>query len=388
MLAVLSSPQFTAHSTPSTPSIAQQYAIAYAVFSAELFESLDAHNIFRLESVSGTAENLRSTSEGFLSFIGRIVLPIGTAMKNELSPLIEALEQNKTANLQSLSHSLGYVKSGSNKGPVHPSIVLLQGVIPPMAKTLVQCTTPATTTSQTILATLLITTIWKSLVALSHRIPQVAVTPTGTHASTAPGTAVHGLRKIRTSFSTTPPGTPSGNRFSIKLPPSRPPSPPAPVLPTPAGDAKALYDVIKLLPRPQDGSQYALAREAVDEAFNGLAALTALLDSEMNDDLQDLEVVTADLPTVIALPILLRMLVRRNGSDLLDPEIKPTLGVPALLGIPEAEYRDTCLSGFGRAEECGSTVAKQVLDRLLEGQFVKSEDRFARWLESRALSNY
>ncbi|GJJ06376.1 hypothetical protein Clacol_000567 [Clathrus columnatus] len=380
VLTVLSSPQFTAHPTPSVPSAAQQYAIAFAVFSAELIESLDSHNIFRLESATGTAENLRSIKEGFLSFIGRIVLPLGVSMKNELTPLIEGLEQNKVTALQSAGHP----KPTANRGPVHPSIALLQSIIPLMSKTLVQCITPATTTSQTMLATLLITIIWKGLVAISHRAPTSAISPNGTNVQVSGPvvTTAHGLRKIRSSFSTTPPGTPPGTRFSIKLPPSRPPSPPGPVFPTAASDAKALYDLVKLLPPPQEGSQYALAREAVDEAFNGLAALIALLDCEMNEDLEDLDPMTADLPTVIALPVLLRIFVR--GSNLDESGTKLGLSVSGLIGVPEQEYREACLSGFGCAEECGSTIAKRVLDELLQRQLVKPEDRFVRWLENRS----
>jgi len=39
-----------------------------------------------------------------------------------------------------------------------------------------------------------------------------------------------------------------------------------------------------------------------------------------------------------------------------------------MLGISDEEYRNGCLSGFGRADECGATVAHRILDTLnMEG---------------------
>ena len=65
----------------------------------------------------------------------------------------------------------------------------------------------------------------------------------------------------------------------------------------------------------------------------------------------DLELLTADLPIVISLPVLLR-------TYLPSP---PERTVHALLGLSEAEYRKGCLGGFGRAEECGIAVGERVL---------------------------
>ena len=61
-------------------------------------------------------------------------------------------------------------------------------------------------------------------------------------------------------------------------PPSRPPSPVHSPAPSTASDARVIYDLLNTLPKPtptDDASRD--AREAVDEAFESLAALSALL---------------------------------------------------------------------------------------------------------------
>lgn len=113
-----------------------------------------------------------------------------------------------------------------------------------------------------------------------------------------------------------------------------------------------------MLPKPTSTEhKSSMAREAVDEAFEALGALCAMLGSldprsEVREDL-DLDLLTEGLPTLIALPILLRW----SGHG--EPQV-----VPAMLGIDETEYRDGCLSGFGRADECSTLVAERMVDNL------------------------
>ena len=80
------------------------------------------------------------------------------------------------------------------------------------------------------------------------------------------------------------PTTPLPGRFMIKLPPSRPPSPSLVITyATAAADFKVLYDLIVALPRPSyEHKATKLAREAVDEAFEGFRVVPALLDVAKN----------------------------------------------------------------------------------------------------------
>jgi len=116
------------------------------------------------------------------------------------------------------------------------------------------------------------------------------------------------------------------------------------------------------LPRPSAGSPSTrLAKEAVDQAFEGLKTLPTLLDIAMNrgrsgtteDLIKNFNDLTTKIPSLIALPIILRAFSGPGMSS-----------VPALLGISEEEYRNNCLSGFGRAEECTVTIAQRVMDEL------------------------
>jgi len=66
---------------------------------------------------------------------------------------------------------------------------------------------------------------------------------------------------------------------------------------------------------------------------------------------------TADLPTLIALPILLNAYVFTGEKG--GPR-----SVSSILGLPEERYRRECLAGFGRAEECTAAVGQRVLDVL------------------------
>jgi hypothetical protein len=371
LLPATSSPQFVAHPSPVTPSSAQLYAAAFAAFAAELLESLDARGLFLTEhhGVLGGADSMRGIREGLESLVGRVINPLISGIRQELVPLIDALGTNAPVLASPPAKQGG---PALNKGAaVHTSIVSLQNVMHVHARSITQYTTPPTMTSQTTHATLLISLVWHGLVALSHRAP----TPCSSCAATV-STQQTAISTTLRWMKTTPPSTPPSVRFSIKLPPSRPPSPPAPQTSNPAMDARALYNLFNVLPRPSEQARYALAREAVDEAFGGLAALCALLDYETAGNLENLDGATADLPTVIALPVLLRIFGggRESGAS---------WDVPSLLGMTEQQYRDACLGGFGRAEECGPTVAKRVLD-VVEKRHDARCERLIHWLEGRA----
>jgi len=191
------------------------------------------------------------------------------------------------------------------------------------------------------------------------------------------------LRGRLESTSRSPPATPT--RFIIRLPSSRPssrpPSPPyIPVVSTAAADALALHDLLSLLPRPVAVNK--LACEAVDEAFNGLKALATLLHAmetnafakgtQTQAELEtELEMLTADLPTLISLPVLLRAHVSTSRT------------VGEMLGISEDEYRKSCLPGFGRAEECAGAVGQRVLDVLLANKApTPATEVVTKWLEA------
>jgi hypothetical protein len=119
-----------------------------------------------------------------------------------------------------------------------------------------------------------------------------------------------------------------------------------------------LCELLGTLPRPTaDIESSRLANEAIEEAFDGLKALSPLLDAVqaappgqcVAED--ELEILTEELPTLLALPVLLNA----YGS-------KPGRSVAQMLGLSEDEYRKGCLSGFGRAEECAAAVGQRVLD--------------------------
>lgn len=151
----------------------------------------------------------------------------------------------------------------------------------------------------------------------------------------------------------------------MKLPPSRPPSPPQQPAPaTVDADARALYDLLTTLPRPySDKETTRLAREVVDDAFEGLEAFPPLLEAvlsrfpaklESQRDIdawaRKLQILTTEVPLLIALPVILQGDAHGGPS------------VAHLLGLSEDEYRKECLYGFGRAEECSTPIALQLLD--------------------------
>jgi hypothetical protein len=160
-------------------------------------------------------------------------------------------------------------------------------------------------------------------------------------------------------------------------------------------DALALFDILQLFPRPDECTNSA-AREAVDEALEALAALATLLQTlgkhrEKEGEGEEwglLQHLTADIPMLISLAVLLQVVVmdERGFTDdeeeeeeeeeaLRMKERRKQRCVPEMLSLSAADYRRTCLTGFSRAEECATLVGQRVLDVLPPGSVV------ARWLE-------
>ncbi|KAF9474582.1 hypothetical protein BDN70DRAFT_310289 [Pholiota conissans] len=347
------------------PNPTQAYALSIAKFCEELLQAFDELGLGIDSDVRG--DGLKSIRDGFVSIITRVVKPFITAILREMVPLVEALENPNTT---PVSKPL----AGSKSVVVyHPSIVTLQTLMPVYARALT--TSTSSVLSHATLASLLISVLWKAMVALSHR-----VVPKPSPALGPENSPLLGVKKRRGSPpSTTPPMTPPPGRFMIKLPPSRPPSPPPAIsYATAAADCKALYDLLVSLPRPSaEHSATKLAREAVDEAFEGLRALPALLDvardkvdllASPSDTARRLSTLSTEIPTLIALPIVLHAF---GGPG--------TSSVAAMLGIGEEEYRKGCLTGFSRAEECTLAIAQQVVDVLQAD--VASNKIVIQWLE-------
>lgn len=365
LLPFISSPAFLIPPAPTpqapNPNATQLHALALAGFADELLETFDDLSLGTEADARG--DNLKVIRDGLVSLVGRVVNPLIGGIKAELIPLIGALETPI-----SITGTSAKTPTTSKVTIIqHPSMVTLQILMPIYARALARYT--VSTTSQATLASLLISLLWRGLVALSHRSQQPL------SRSTSPGPSSF-VPKRRDTASSTVSGqvTPPAGRFTIKLPPSRPPSPPSiPIPSTTAADARALYDLLSLFPRPVAANQ--LAREAVDEAFDGLKALVALLEAAQTNLFakgiqSELEVLTADLPTLIALPVVLRAYVT------------PIQSVAVMLGVSEDDYRKGCLPGFSRAEECVAAVGQRVLDVLLADETPTSAaTAVIRWLE-------
>lgn len=379
LLRLLSSPEFLNPPAPTIhapdPNPTQAHALSFATLAGELLEVFDELGLGLDSDVRG--DGLKSTREGLLSVTTRVIHPLVAGIKAELTALVEALELPAPTSVP--KHAI------SSKAVVtqHPSVVTLQAVVPIYARALTRYF--STTPTQSHLASLEICVVWRALVALAHRTPSQLTPPSSSN-------VLGGGGKKSRSVGNTPPTTPPPTRFMLKLPPSRPPSrPPSPptlhpVMPPIISDARAVCDLLSSLPRPAaDREKTRLAREAVGDACGGLKALLHLMESVQTRITHSPEVLaselgalTADLPTLIALPILLNAYVftgERGGPR----------SVPSILGLPEERYRRECLAGFGRAEECTAAVGQRVLD-VLSNQPGLSFDPIAeavvRWLKT------
>lgn len=347
LLPLLSSPSF--HSTPnisnqfSFPNPIQLHALSIAKFAEEILQIFDERGLGVDHDVRG--DGLKSIREGFASLINRVVNPLITGIRMELIPLMQALEHPNPCN--------GFKPPVGSKSTIiyHPSIVSLQTLIPVYARALTTYTT--STLSHSTLASLLISVLWKALIALSHRIDA------NTTNSLTPDSSPSPAARKRASASPSPPPTSKLTTVSAAV------------------DCRVLYDLLIQLPRPSAGPESTrLAKEAVDEAFEGLRTLPTLLDIAINKDrsgttedlVKNFNDLTTEIPFLIALPIILRAFTERGMSS-----------VSTMLGIPEEEYRKGCLSGFGRAEECTVTIAHSVMDVLQTNSSTNAI--VIRWLE-------
>lgn len=372
LLPLLSSSDFQSPITPSpqgwSPNAVQLHAIGLANLAGELLHTFDQVGLGLESDMRG--DGLRVIRDGLVSVVKRVVDPLVTGIKKDLMPYIEALEHT---NPTSVSSHVPPVKTpASTRAIQHSSIVFLQGAIPTYSKALARLIT--TPTAESSLATLLISLIWRGLVALSSRPFPPASPPTSP--ALLPILS-RGKDARRSGGPITPPTTPPASRFALKLPPSRPASPSSALpsrIPSASADARSLYDLLSTLPRPkgENGSRQ-LAQEVVDEAFEALAALPALLETaqaafhgkakvSIGELENDLEVLTVDVPTLIALPVLLRAYVFPHLPGAGAGTTERT--VSSMLGLGEGAYRSGCLSGFGREEECTAAVGQRVLDVL------------------------
>ncbi|KAJ3756870.1 hypothetical protein EV360DRAFT_47169 [Lentinula raphanica] len=347
MLPLLSSPAFLIPPAPTVqspnPNAVQLHAIAVATFAGELLETFDDLHLGHDNDVRG--DGLKGIREGLVSLVNRVINPLIGGIRNELIPIIDALEQSTP----------GKMTTGARNVMLHTSITALQSTIPVYAQALRRYTTSRT--AQNLLVPFVISLVWRSMVAICHR-PATTPSPPA-----SPGALSAATKKRRSSPTSTPPLTPPASRFTIKLPSSRPPSPsallPVPTI-SPVADGRALCDLLVTLPVPTaDTESGRLGREAIDEALDGLRALIDLFDSAQSllkakdrtteECALELEHVTEKIPTLIALPVLLRA----HSLDIRSEVV---------LGLSEEDYRNSCLTGFGRADECATPVGLRVLD--------------------------
>lgn len=350
--------------TPHTPghNATQLHGLAIAAFAGELLETFDAFSLGQDTDIRG--DNLRSIREGLLSIMNRVLSPLIGAIKIELLAVLDGLEN--PASVSPVKPLTG------NKSVQHASIATLTTIMPLYAQALRRYTSAV---GQNALAPFILSMVWRVMVALASR-PYMAPTP-----PSSPGLApvvLPGLRIRRGSPTSSPPLTPPPNRFTIKLPSSRPPSPPASIVSmrtSAAGDARAIHDLLWLLPLPDDR----MARDAVEEALHGLQALAHFFevvggilnasDRSVEDRARELIELAEKIPTLIALPILMKAEAPNNS------EVR---SVSSILGVSEEEYRCGCLAGFGRADELSSAVGGRVCT------YLEAEHKtlLLRWLET------
>ncbi|KAF5388871.1 hypothetical protein D9757_005685 [Collybiopsis confluens] len=349
MLPLLSSTAFLTPSAPTlqspNPNAVQMHALSIAGLAGELLETFDDLGLGIDSDIRG--DGLKAIREGLTSLVSRVVNPLVGGIRKDLVPILDTLE------LPTPSKA-----SPGVKGVVlHSSVVTLQQIIPIYAQALRRYS--VSRTAQNLLATFVISLVWRSMVALCHR-PMMVSPPS------SPGLLPTVAKKRRSSPTSSPPLTPPAGRFTIKLPSSRPPSPPIAQpahQPSPATDVRVVCNLFATLPLPIEGSESGrLAKEAVDEAMTGLGALSDLFDAApnllkgsdeqtVNNQALELERLTEKIPTLIALPVLLRA----QGLDIHSETV---------LGLSEEDYRNSCLTGFGRADECAGPVGLHICDYL------------------------
>jgi hypothetical protein len=384
VMPLISSPSYKQTALPSVqapgPAPIQLHALGFAVFAGELLDAFDDLGLGVDVPGDFRGDGLKGIREGLASLLGKILNPVMQAIKDDIAPLIGNLGTWAPATTAPSANGMSTKPKGVQQ---HQAMVTLQAVVPLYAKILGRYTTSIS--AQANLAPFLISLLWRGVSALAHRpIPVVSkpTTPTSSPSAFKKG------RALSMSVTTPPPTPPLSGRFGLKLPPSRPPSPPSPQFPkqTPAAvDGKTLYNLLSLFPKPDaEKAATKVAREAVDDAFEALNGLTLLLEfvqmrpSLTMEDLDELELPTEDPPTLISLQVLLAAYVfppPTSSSDKL-----PSPSIASMVGLSEEDYRQGCLGGFGRAEDCATLVGQKVLG-VLQADASPQARVVARWLE-------
>ena len=167
-MSLISSPAFStpAAPTPQNPDLnaTQLHAVSLATFAGELLESFDEIGLG--VEVDTRGESLRNIREGLLSIVKRVVDPLIAGIKQELLPALDALENAPSSPAGSTGAAAK--ASGGIKSPVpHPSIMTLQAMIPIHARALSRIM--ASAYAENALASLVISLVWRRMVALVHR---------------------------------------------------------------------------------------------------------------------------------------------------------------------------------------------------------------------------
>ncbi|KAG8858016.1 hypothetical protein FRB96_005507 [Tulasnella sp. 330] len=140
-----------------------------------------------------------------------------------------------------------------------------------------------------------------------------------------------------------------------------------------AKDTSIVVTAIKRLPLPLEGG---LARDAVDEATKEMTGFLSFMEYLIGENtsvtplearlksVEHLMQKTRQTPMLLAMPILLRVVLSSTPSI---ADIAPDT-VSGWIGLSEAEYKGTCLSGFRKADECAPIVGKAFLkNRMVTG---------------------
>lgn len=138
-----------------------------------------------------------------------------------------------------------------------------------------------------------------------------------------------------------------------------------------ARDTHIVCAAIKRLPLPLEGG---LARDAVDEATKEMTGFLAFMEYLIGVDtnaqptlqgrLRDVEHLmrkTRQTPMLLAMPILLRVALASSPFSTAPDTVS------GWIALSEGEYRQTCLTGFRKADECAPIVGKAFLKNKMCG---------------------
>ncbi|KAF8331874.1 uncharacterized protein EI90DRAFT_894330 [Cantharellus anzutake] len=408
-------------------SSAQEYCISLAVLGAEVLEALNTIPMpAGMSKESRVGDGLKGICEGLESLIKRVISPLVSTIRSSLGVHIDTLSSYNPATGENKSlAALGAAIPGAAPRLAKyttPSGVISQSALATLHIGLVwralvalserdvseparqgdkegergKGTFPGLKVKKELSFSLHMTTRPSSA-------QQPPASPIATSTTFSTGTST-----------TTPPVTPRFKGISLPLPSlSRPPSPQIasvslngstntkPRSPTRQtyplaqllSDAQQTQALLLTLPSPTPGC---FAREAVNEAYDAFEAFIGFLrwlcavreaqlahegvsrrtgdgssSARKRKDLEDeLDSKTGDFPTLVALPLLLRLLPSNESKKLAGK-----LTVALLVGMEETEYKSSCLAGFGRAEVCTSAIGRAVLSELAKLRADEAEEQ-------------